>query len=57
VERGVAARLSGSHDSLRDGTTLGLIVATSTWARLAVIDAVAGPSFRAQLRDADHETR
>ena len=37
---------SGKHDSLREGAKLGLIVATSIWAWLAVVDAVAGEPFR-----------
>jgi hypothetical protein len=36
----------GKHDSLREGVSLGLVVATSTWAWLAVVDAVAGEPFR-----------
>lgn len=38
--------LSGKHDSLREGVFLGLVVATSTWAWLAVVDAVAREPFR-----------
>ncbi len=37
---------SGGHDSLREGVRLGLVVATSTWAWLAVVDAIAGEPFR-----------
>jgi hypothetical protein len=37
---------SGKHNSLREGATLGLVVATSTWAWVAVVDAVAGEPFR-----------
>ena len=37
---------SGSHDTLREGVTLGLVVASSTWAYLAVVDAVVGEPFR-----------
>ena len=37
--------LSGDHDSLREGTTLGIIVATGIWVWLAVVDAVAGQPF------------
>ena len=37
---------SGKHDSLREGARLGLIVATSIWVWLAVVDAVAGEPFR-----------
>ena len=38
--------LSGDHDSLREGTTLGIIVATGIWVWLAVVDAVAGQPFQ-----------
>jgi hypothetical protein len=38
--------LSGKHDSLREGARLGLVVATSIWVWLAVVDAVAGEPFR-----------
>jgi hypothetical protein len=41
----VAVRLSGTHDSLREGTSLGIIVATGIWAWLAVVDAMAGQPF------------
>lgn len=41
----VAVRLSGNHDSLREGTALGIIVATGIWAWLAMVDAVAGQPF------------
>jgi hypothetical protein len=34
------------HDSLREGAALGLVVATSIWAWLALIDAIAGEPFR-----------
>ena len=34
------------HDSLREGVSLGLVVATSTWTWLAVVDAAAGEPFR-----------
>ena len=37
--------LAGNHDSLREGTTLGIIVATAIWVWLAVVDAVAGQPF------------
>jgi hypothetical protein len=50
AEPGETARrsvtLSGEHDSLREGTTLGLVVATTTWVWLALIDAIAGEPFR-----------
>ena len=35
------------HDSLREGAMLGLVVATGTWAWLAVVDAIAGQPFHA----------
>lgn len=41
----VAVRLSGRHDSVREGTTLGIIVASAIWVWLAAVDAVAGQSF------------
>ena len=37
---------SGKHDSLREGAKLGLIVATSIWVWLVVIDAAVGEPFR-----------
>ena len=37
--------LTRDHNSLREGATLGLIVATSIWAWLAVVDAIAGEPF------------
>lgn len=40
------ATLSAKHDSLREGVGLGLVAATSTWAWLVVVDAVAGEPFR-----------
>jgi hypothetical protein len=38
--------LAGGHDSLREGTTLGIIVATAIWVWLVVVDAVAGQPFQ-----------
>ena len=38
--------LAGEHDSLREGTALGIIVATSIWVWLLVVDAVAGQPFQ-----------
>ena len=38
--------LSGKHDSLREGARLGLVVATSIWVWLAIVDVVAGEPFR-----------
>ena len=37
---------SANHNSVREGATLGLLVATSTWCWLALVDAVAGEPFR-----------
>ena len=36
----------GKHNSLREGVRLGLIVATSIWVWLAVVDAAVGEPFR-----------
>ena len=44
-----SAALSGTHDLWREGAILGLIVATSTWAWLAVVDAIAGQPFHTFL--------
>ena len=41
----VAVRLSGTHDSLREGTALGIVVATGIWIWLAAVDAIAGTPF------------
>jgi len=41
----VAVRLSGNHDSLREGTALGIVVATGIWVWLAAVDALAGQAF------------
>ena len=41
-----ALTLSGKHDSLREGATLGLVVATATWLWVALVDAIAGQPFR-----------
>jgi hypothetical protein len=38
----VAVRLSGTHDTLREGAALGVVVASGIWVWLAVVDAVAG---------------
>ena len=38
--------LAGDHDSVREGTTLGIIAATSIWVWLVVVDAVAGHPFQ-----------
>jgi hypothetical protein len=46
----VASRLrdvvaSGTHDSLREGPALGILVATGIWVWLAAVDAIAGHPF------------
>jgi hypothetical protein len=38
--------LAGDHDSLREGTTLGIIAATTIWVWLVVVDAIAGQPFQ-----------
>ena len=38
--------LSGKHDSLREGATLGFVAATATWVWVALVDAIAGQPFR-----------
>ena len=38
--------LACDRDSLREGTTLGIIVATAIWVWLVVVDAVAGQPFQ-----------
>jgi len=38
--------LARTHDSLREGARLGVIVAATIWIWLAVVDAVAGQPFR-----------
>jgi|SRR5688572_23419677 len=44
--RGMAiASPSSDHDSLREGTTLGIAVATGIWMWVAAVDAVAGHPF------------
>ena len=40
-----AVTLSGIHSSIREGVGLGLVVATSTWLWVALIDALAGQPF------------
>jgi hypothetical protein len=40
------ASLAGDHDSLREGTTLGIVVATTIWVWLVVVDAIAGQPFQ-----------
>ena len=42
----MAVRLSGNHDSLREGTALGIVVATGVWVWLAAVDALAGHAFQ-----------
>ena len=46
VRRSAIVSLAGDHDSLREGTTLGIIVATASWVWLVVVDAAAGHPFR-----------
>lgn len=41
-----AAAAPRTHDSLREGVRLGLVVATITWLWVAAIDALAGAPFR-----------
>ena len=38
--------MARKHDSLREGAQLGLVVATSIWVWLAVVDAAVGQPFR-----------
>jgi hypothetical protein len=38
--------VAGGHNSLQEGATLGIIVATSIWVWLVVVDAVAGRPFQ-----------
>jgi hypothetical protein len=45
VVRG-SVTLPAKHPSLREGTSLGLVVATVTWVWVALIDAIAGQPFR-----------
>ena len=40
-----AVGLAGTHDSLREGTTLGIVIATGIWIWLAIVDALAGYPF------------
>jgi hypothetical protein len=37
--------LPGQHDSMREGLTLGLTVATAIWAWIALVDAIVGQPF------------
>ena len=37
--------LSGTHDTLREGTALGIVVATAIWVWLAAVDALVGQPF------------
>ena len=41
--------MARTHDSLREGARLGVIVAATIWIWLAVVDAVAGQPFRTFL--------
>jgi hypothetical protein len=38
--------MAHTHNALREGAVLGLVVATAIWAWLAVVDALAGQPFR-----------
>ena len=38
--------MTGTHSSLREGVILGVIVATTIWVWLAVVDGLAGQPFR-----------
>jgi hypothetical protein len=42
----VSLALPGKHDSLREGATLGLLVASGTWTWLALVDVAAGEPLR-----------
>jgi hypothetical protein len=46
LRRRAILSLAGDHDSLREGATLGIIVATGIWVWLVVVDAVAGHPFQ-----------
>jgi hypothetical protein len=37
--------LSGTHDTVREGTALGIVVATAIWVWIAAVDAVLGQPF------------
>ena len=41
----LAAMRLAHHDSLREGATLGIVVATGIWVWLALVDALAGHAF------------
>ncbi|HEX3160538.1 MAG TPA: hypothetical protein VHQ45_18615 [Gemmatimonadaceae bacterium] len=41
----IGTATSGAHDLWREGAALGLLVAASTWAWLAIVDAIAGQPF------------
>src|SRR5687768_17883212 len=45
-EESMATVHTSKHTSMHEGVTLGLIVATSTWLWVAVVDAIAGDPFR-----------
>ena len=38
--------LSGTHNTLREGTALGIVVATGIWVWVAVVDALVGQPFQ-----------
>lgn len=53
-----AFALPGEHDSTREGAVLGIAMATTTWALIALIDSVVGApfhTFAARLRAAEQE--
>ena len=41
-----AVSLSGTHNTLREGTALGIVVATGIWVWVAVVDALVGQPFQ-----------
>ena len=43
--KGLVVGLSAHHDSVREGSALGIIVATGIWVWLALVDALAGQAF------------
>src|SRR2546425_6322418 len=46
LDRAEEEVMARTHDSLREGARLGVIVAATIWVWLAVVDAVAGQPFR-----------
>src|SRR2546427_763572 len=49
LDRAEEEVMARTHDSLREGARLGVIVAATIWVWLAVVDAVAGQPFRTFL--------